>query len=56
MHMYIYTPESIEKTFYTIRRLVLKNFDTTFHLRKKGNRKGETSFFSSNIHFQNSNT
>lgn len=35
MLKYIYIPESIEKTFYTIRRLVLKNFDTTFHLRRK---------------------
>lgn len=52
---HVYTPEGVEKTFYTIRRLVLKNLDTTFHLKAKGNRKGETSVFSSNIHFQNRN-
>lgn len=32
VQMFCCVPESIEKTFYTIRRLVLKNFDTTFHI------------------------
>lgn len=32
IQMFCCVPESIEKTFYTIRRLILKNFDTTFHI------------------------
>lgn len=31
IQMFCCVPESIEKTFYAIRWLVLKNFDTTFH-------------------------
>ena len=45
IQMFCCVPESTEKTFYTVRRLVLKNLDTAFHLSRKRNRKGETLSF-----------